>query len=299
MNMRQPVELRVVRYFLAVVDEGSVTRAAAAVRVAQPSLSRQLRQLEDTLGLQLFVRGRGRMRLSPAGRQFLPYARDLIARSEAAIAAMREPLATRSVSLTVVAHHTTVADVIAPFLTTLGPEALKVTVHAAPSFSVFKAVLSGDADLGVAMGPPPGELESRAIGTFSVWAQIPLEHRWADRSSVTIEELVSEPLVLLTPEHGTRRLFDQAVNDAALKYRMVAEAVVSEVVQTLAAGALGVAVVSDDQRYGLHSMAIETAGHDLRFELFAAWDPTHFAAPTIADWAERLARFTVEGSSGS
>lgn len=286
------MELRVVRYFLAVVDEGSVTRAAATVRVAQPSLSRQLRQLEDTLGLELFVRGRGRMRLSPAGRQFLPYARDLIARSDAAVSAMREPLATRSVSLTVIAHHTTVADVIAPFLTTLGAEALKVTVHVAPSSAVFKAVLSGDADLGVAMGPPPGELESRAIGSFSVWAQVPAGHRWQDRSRIAIEELVTEPLVLVTTEHGTRRLFDQAVNEAGLKYRMVAEAVVSEVVQTLAAGSLGVAVVSDDERYGLHSMAIETAGHDLRFELYAAWDPTHFAAATIARWAEDLARFT-------
>lgn len=293
MNFEVAVELRVVRYFLAVVDEGSVTRAAAAVRVAQPSLSRQVRQLEDTLGLQLFVRGRGRMRLSPAGRQFLPYARDLIARADGAIAAMREPLATRSVSLTVVSHHTTVADVIAPFLTTLGAEALKVTVHVAPSFAVFKAVLSGDADLGMAMGPPPGELASRAIGSFSVWAQVPPDHRWAGRPRVTIEELVAEPLVLPTPAHGTRRLFDQAVNDAGLKYRMVAEAVVSEVVQALAAGSLGIAVVSDDERYGLHSMAIETGGRDLRFELYAAWDPTHFAAETIGAWAERLAAFTA------
>lgn len=288
------MELRVIRYFLAVVDEGSVTQAAAAVRVAQPSLSRQLRQLEDTLGTPLFVRGRGRMRLSPAGRQFLPYARDLVARADGAIAVMREPLETRSVSLTVVAHHTTVADVIAPFLAALGPEALKVTVHVAPSAAVFKAVLSGNADLGVAMGPPPGELESTAIGTFSVWAQVPAGHRWAGRSRIAIEALVSEPLVLLTLEHGTRRLFDQAVNDAGLKYRMVAEAVVSEVVQTLAAGSHGVAVVSNDERYGLHGLAIETAGRDLRFELYAAWDPTHFAAATIAEWAERLASFTTQ-----
>lgn len=286
------MELRVLRYFLAVVDEGSVTRASAAVRIAQPSLSRQLRQLEHALGVQLFVRARGRMRLSPAGRQFLPYARDLVARADGAIAAMREPLAMRSVGLTVVAHHTTVTDVIAPFLTTLGADALKVTVREGASSSVFRTVLSGDADLGVALGPPPGELASRAIGTFSVWAQVPPGHRWADRGRIAIEDLVSEPLIMLTPEHGTRRLFDQAVNEARLKYRMVAEAIVSEVVQTLAAGTLGVAVVSDDERYGLHSMAIETGGRDLRFELHAAWDPTHFAAATIEAWAEDLARYT-------
>jgi DNA-binding transcriptional LysR family regulator len=288
------MELRVVRYFLAVVDEGSITQAAAAVRVAQPSLSRQLRQLEDTLGAPLFVRERGRMRLSPAGRRFLPYARDLIARSDAAISAMREPSTTRSVNLTVIAHHTTVADVIAPFLARLGGAALRVTVHTAPSSSVFKAVLSGDADLGVAMGPPPGELASRAIGSFAVFAQVPADHRWAGLSSVGIDELVAEPLILLTAEHGTRRVFDSAVNDAGLTYRMVAEAVVSEVVQTLAAGGLGVAVVSDDERYGLHGIGIRTAARDLRFELYAAWDPTHFAAETIESWAERLGQFTLD-----
>ena len=168
-----------------------------------------------------------------------------------------------------------------------------MTVGVAPSPAVFKAVLSGDADLGVAMGPPPGELESRAIGSFSVWAQVPPGHDWASRSQVAIEDLVAEPLVLLTPEHGTRRLFDQAVNEAGLKYRMAAEAVVSEIVQTLAAGSLGVAVVSDDERYGLRSLAIDTAGHDLRFELYAAWDPTHFAAATIERWADGLERFTA------
>ena len=78
---------------------------------------------------------------------------------------------------------------------------------------------------------------------------------------------------MLTPEHGTRRLFDQAVNEAGLKYRMTTEAIVSEVVRTLAAGSLGVAVVSDDERYGLRSLAIETGGRDLQFELHAAWGP--------------------------
>jgi DNA-binding transcriptional LysR family regulator len=287
------MELRVVRYFLAVVDEGSVTRAAAAVRVAQPSLSRQLRQLEDDLGQQLFVRGRGRMRLSPAGRRFLPYARDLVARADAAVAAMREPLAMRPVSLTVIAHHTTVADVIVPLLSTLGADALKVTVREAPTSAVFKAVLSGDADLGVAVGPPPGELESVPIGTFTVWAQVPAGHPWAGRERIRLDELVAEPLVMLTPEHGTRRLFDQAVTGAGLKYRMVTEVTVSEVAQAFAAGSLGVVVVSDDARYGLHAMPIDVGGSDLRFQLFAAWDPTHFAAATIAAWAERLARSTT------
>ncbi|MDQ3127893.1 MAG: LysR family transcriptional regulator substrate-binding protein [Chloroflexota bacterium] len=201
-------------------------------------------------------------------------------------------MATRSVSLTLVSHHTTVADVIAPFLATLGREALKVTVQEALSTQAFRQVRAGDADLAVALGPAPGELASVAIGTFAIWAPVAPGHRWAGRDRIAIEELVTEPLVLLSPEHGTRRIFDQAVTDAGLRYRMVTEAPLSEVVQTLAAGELGVAVLSDDDRYGLHPMAIGVDGRALSFELFAAWDPTHFAADTIAAWADDLAVFT-------
>ena len=142
------MELRLLRYFLAVVDEGSMTRAAAAVRVAQPSLSRQIRQLEASLGQRLLDRDQGRTRLTPAGRVLLPLARDIVARADGAVASMRDPLAIRPVSLTVVAPHTTIADVIGPFLATLGADALKVTVREAPSLAVFRVLRSGDADLG-------------------------------------------------------------------------------------------------------------------------------------------------------
>ncbi|WP_143673908.1 LysR family transcriptional regulator, partial [Streptomyces sp. or20] len=75
------MELRVLRYFLTIVETGSVTKAAEVVRVAQPSLSRQLRGLEGDLGMKLFDRGGKQMVLTAAGRRFLPLARDLVALS--------------------------------------------------------------------------------------------------------------------------------------------------------------------------------------------------------------------------
>ncbi|MER7176371.1 LysR family transcriptional regulator, partial [Streptomyces mesophilus] len=82
------MELRVLRYFLTIVETGSVTKAAEVVRVAQPSLSRQLRGLEGSLGMALFDRGGKQMVLTAAGRRFLPLARDLVARADAAEAAV-------------------------------------------------------------------------------------------------------------------------------------------------------------------------------------------------------------------
>lgn len=121
----------------------------------------------------------------------------------------------------------------------------------------------------------------------------PASHPWAGRGSVSLAEVVAEPLVLLSSEYGTRRVLDQAVASAGLKYQAVAEAALPEVVQALAAGGLGVAVVTDDERYGLRRLRIEVDGAPLEIPLVAAWGASHFAAPTIADWAARLAAFTL------
>jgi DNA-binding transcriptional LysR family regulator len=287
------MELRLLRYFLAVVDEGSITRASAVLRVAQPSLSRQIRGLEASIGRDLFDRADGRLRLAPAGRQFVPLARDLVTRADAALAAMRDLEATRAASLSVVAPNITIVDVIAPYLATIGLDALKVTVRDAPSLAVFRIIRSGDADLGVSVGPPPGELASLPLARFAILAQVPPGHRWHGRASISLTELVEEPLVLVTAEHGTRRVFDQTVAAAGLKYHAIGEADLSAVAQTLAAGGAGVAIVSDDARYELHSMTIEADGATMFIPIVAAWEATHFAAPMIEAFARSLASYTA------
>lgn len=292
------MEVRLLRYFLAVADEGSITRASAVLRVAQPSLSRQIRGLEASLGRELFDRSEGRLRLTPAGRQFVPLARDLVTRTAAAEAVMRDLDEARVTSLSVVAPHITIVDVIAPYLATLGVDALKVTVRDAPSLVVFRIIRSGEADLGVSVGPPPGELASVPVARFAILAQVPLGHRWHGRRTITLTELVEEPLVLVTHEHGTRRVFDQAVAEAGLKYHSVFEADLSAVAQTLAAGGAGVAIVSDDARYGLHPMAVETADGPLVLPIVAAWEATHFAAPMIEAWARGLEQYTSNRYDG-
>ena len=103
---------------------------------------------------------------------------------------------------------------------------------------------------------------------------------------------MTEPLVLVTPAQGTRRVFDQAVAEAALKYHAVAEAELSAVAQTLAAGGAGVAIVSDDVRYGLRALEIEAGDDMLAIPIVAAWEASHFAAPMIEAWAGRLAHYT-------
>src|SRR5215471_17213635 len=75
------MELRHLRYFVTVAEELNVSRASARLRISQPAVSRQLRDLEQELGVDLFRRGNSKLKLTPAGEAFLAHARDLLRRS--------------------------------------------------------------------------------------------------------------------------------------------------------------------------------------------------------------------------
>jgi DNA-binding transcriptional LysR family regulator len=85
----ESVSLAQIRYFIAVAEEGHVGRAARGLRVAQPAVSRQIKNLEDELGARLFVRTPRGMRLSSSGEVFLDHARGIVAALDGALHAVR------------------------------------------------------------------------------------------------------------------------------------------------------------------------------------------------------------------
>ena len=85
----QIMELRHLRYFVAVAEEQNITRAATRLRVSQPPLSRHIRDLEDELGVELLTRNAHSVRLTEAGRLFLNEARAVLLRAEQATQAVR------------------------------------------------------------------------------------------------------------------------------------------------------------------------------------------------------------------
>jgi DNA-binding transcriptional LysR family regulator len=280
------VELRTLRYFTAVAEAGSVTAAAASLHLTQPSLSRQLRQLERHLGLDLFVRDDGRLRLSAAGRAFLPVAEHLLDQASQAQAAAAEIAAGRMRRLTIVAPETTLTDVVVPFLATLTADDPMPSVRAEVPAAVY-ASLGRGADLAIGATPAP---TGRPLADLPVWAYVRPDHPWASSDEVGLAELVGQTLLLPTRDYHPRRALDQAVEAARLSYGEVHEFTSAEAAQAVAASGRGIAVVSDDTRFGLVPVAI--AG-PLRISLFAAWDPGHYAAATIASVASRLADFCV------
>lgn len=288
------MELRLLQYFTAVCEHGSLHAASAAVHVAQPSLSRQIRRLEASLGFVLFDRSTRGLVPTAAGRAFLPVAQDLLTRAvhvESTAAAIARGGVPR---LSVAAAATTVADIIAPFIVRAGEHGTLRNVIEANPERVYSRLLAGDADFAVGTRIPPAELHSRVIGHAYLWAQVPPAHRFAACDSISMSELVTEPIITMTPAHGVRQMFDTAVATAGLTYSTVTETESTSTAQALAAAGRGVCVLSDDARYGLRSIPIRVRGQDLVITLFGVWEPLHYAAAQISSTLDELGAFIAE-----
>lgn len=286
------MELRGLGYFVATADAGTVSAAAAALHMTQPALSRQLRSLERELGVDLFTRSRGRLALNAAGTQFLPVARDLLRRADEAKAAASTLAAGRLEALTIATRTTTLSDVIAPFVAQLRPDDPVPTVLETEVGDPHVS-LRGGADLALVFDRPGPDLAGAPVAVLPVWAYVPAGHAWAQRGSVELAELTKERLVVLRRGMRARHVLDVAVESSGLALGGYVESSHPQVAQALAAAGRGIAVVTDDPRFGLVPLEIEGAHGALRVHLWAAWEPDHHAAATLADLTARLRDFCV------
>jgi DNA-binding transcriptional LysR family regulator len=287
------MELRALRYFLAVADMGSVSSAARALHMTQPSLSRQLRQLEQELGLGLFARSPGALALTPAGREFVGIAQDLVNRANAALNAASLLAAGRLEHVTIAAPATTATEVVAPFLAGLDPDDPFPSVQTASPDRVFDTLKAG-ADLALATEVPPSGYAQTLLAVFPLWGYVRADHAWADRDVVDLGQLRTQTVLLLPRTYKPRQLLDQALEDQGIALRATAEANSPDVAQALAAAGRGIAIVSDEPRFDLHRFRLRTHRRDLTLKLYAAWEQEHHAAAALSQIARRISEFCVE-----
>ena len=227
-----------------------------------------------------------------AGRQFVPVARDLARRAEAAAEAAATLAAGRLQHINIAAPGTTFTDVLAPFLATLLPDDPLPAVSEQRPQRVYTALESG-ADLAIATELPPAGLAFQPLAVLPIWAYVPPQHTWAARGSITVAELVTQTLLLLTGDYSPRRVLDLAVNEVRVTYSSMLEFGTPQLAQAVAAAGRGIAVVSDDARFGLQPLDIIGTKGALSVRLYAAWDHDHHAAAVIGALARRLSDYCI------
>jgi DNA-binding transcriptional LysR family regulator len=192
------LDLRLVRYFTVVADQRHFGRAAEVLHVAQPSLSRQIRRLEQQLGARLFDRTPQGTQLTEAGQVFLPRAKALLrsaAQSAAAARAAAEP------SRVTVGYTTSI--IITPAIRDLRrkhPDAEIATLHLDWSES-REALLDHRVDAVVTRLPIKAEgLHVTILYDEPRVVVVPLDHRLAGKESVTLDDIADEPLPRVTDD---------------------------------------------------------------------------------------------------
>jgi DNA-binding transcriptional LysR family regulator len=186
-------DLRLVRYFTVVAEHGNFHRAADALLIAQPSLSRQIQRLEERLGARLLDRTKHGSRLTEAGRAFLPEAQALLRSAELAAANARA--AAVPAAITIGYPGGLIVTAAVRELRSRHPDAEVRTLHLEWS-DVHPALLDHRVDAVIAREPfPAGQLRVTILYSERRVLLVPRAHRLAGKESVTLDDFADEPLV--------------------------------------------------------------------------------------------------------
>jgi LysR family transcriptional regulator, hca operon transcriptional activator len=204
------MELRHLRYFVAVAEDLSFTRAAERLDTAQPSLSQQIKQLEKHLGAPLLKRNKRRVELTEAGHAFLSEARDILARTEQAVQRIRTTAGNQQMELSVAvapAAEVKVLPKLLPLVQRKMP-GLRLVLHTMPTSEQKIAFANRSLDVGFLRGPIsiPGTVVEPLLDEKLVIG-LPSKHPLAGKKRLRIRDLNQYPFIMISRQ-GSPELHD-------------------------------------------------------------------------------------------
>jgi DNA-binding transcriptional LysR family regulator len=253
--------LRQLESFLAIVREGSFTRAAERIHLSQPALSEQVLDLERELGKPLFSRRRRQVALTEAGRVFQPYAARVVATVESAAQAVADLDGLRHGSLVVGASTTPGIYVLPRIIGRFRARypGITLTLRIANSRTIEERVRAGHVDLGVVGGHVLGAGEQcLAAGLVDELVLIvPRRHAWARRRTIDVRRFCEQPVLMREEGSATRYVTERALQQAGVRCRAAMELEHTEAIKQAVMAGLGVSLVS------MHAVRGEVATRQL------------------------------------
>jgi DNA-binding transcriptional LysR family regulator len=259
------MQLHQLSYVIAVAEERHFTQAAERLRLAQPSLSRQVRLLERELGVLLFHRGPGQglVTLTADGEALLPFIRRVVADVEATKAEARALTGMSRGRLSIGATPSLITRVLAPALVQFHAShpGIELLVVEAGSRQLVRQLASGEVDLALVVLPinDPVVATTPLFDDPLVLAVAP-EHPLATRRHVGVADLDGLPLVMFREGYDLREVTLAACREAGVEPRLVSQGGEMDGVLAFVAAGLGAAVVP------AIAMPAETTLSAIRFE---------------------------------
>jgi DNA-binding transcriptional LysR family regulator len=295
------MDLRRLRTFVTVAEQGTVSKAALRLRTAQPALSRQIHDLEEELGVKLFDRVRRRLVLTSEGDQLLEDSRAVLGAVNSLGDRAQRLRRGDSGILRVAATPQTIEGVFATFLRHHAERRpnVQIKLSEAVGANLLEMLERGEIHLAIAL---VGMLQAakgdyRAIESFELapigfLAAYPASLNVGRGGTVDIGRLASYPLLLLSSSFYVRATFDAACRLAGVKQDVFMESGSPQALLALAEAGHGVAIVPSvlpTNRYRLRIARITHRRKPLRDTLTVLWDKRRALPPYARDFCESLA----------
>jgi DNA-binding transcriptional LysR family regulator len=301
----EAMDLRHLRTFVTVAEQGTVSKASLRLRTAQPALSRQIKELEEELGLRLFDRVRRRLILTGEGEQLLGDCRAIFGAvgsfSERAQRLRRADTGILKVATT----PQTMEGVFSAFLhryAKLQPN-VQVKLIEAVGPSLLEKLERGDVHLTICLmqtiQTDDHPFDSYPLPPMEFFAASHASLALGTAGSIEIAKLASYPLLLMDSSSVIRGTFNAACRLAGLKLNIFFESRSPQALLTLAEAGHGVAIVPSvlpTHRYRLRVVRIMHRGRPLREPWAALWDKRRALPPYAKDFCESLAAHIREVS---
>ena len=242
------MELRQLRYLVALADECHFTRAAAREHVAQPALSQQISRLEAEVGLALVERTTRRVAMTDAGELLVARARHILAELEAAQAELQTLAGVQGGRLSVGALHTMGPVDLSLLLASFhrNHPAVELTVREQSSEELADMLREDVIDLAflsVTERIQSRGLELHRLVTEELVAVLPMEHPLAGREGIGLRELAGDPFMTFRAGSRLRELLDSGAAAAGFEPRIALESNESRRIRSLVSSGLGVAIL--------------------------------------------------------
>ena len=270
------MELRQLRYFVAVAEELHFRRAAERLHISQPPLSQQIRALEDELGFALLERTRRRVQLTPAGEAFLRDARAILSELEGAVTTARRIDAGQTGRLRVGFVGSALLSIVPGTVERFRSSrpGIAIELRERSTFDQLRAVSAGVIDVGLVRPPIEGEADLRAETVLRerTVAALPAAHPLAALARVPLRRLGAEPLVLFPRAQapGFHDLLIGALADRGAGPRVIQYAPEMLTIIGLVAAGTGVSLVpASVSRLALDGVAYRPVSGAPRSELVA------------------------------
>jgi DNA-binding transcriptional LysR family regulator len=294
------MDLRQLRYLVALADERHFTRAAAREHVAQPALSQQIRRLEAEVGLALVERTTRRVALTEAGELLVARARRAIAEVEAGRAELGELAGVQAGHLTIGAITTTGPVDLSLLLASFHARhpAVDLTIREQSSDELAEMLRLDELDL--AFLSVTERIKSHGLGlhrlvTEQLVVLLPTDHALAKRRRVRLAELADGPFVSFREGARLRELLVSAAREAGFEPHIALESIESGRIRGLVSRGLGVAIVprSDADEPGAAVAVADLVEPSLPRDVTLAWRAERRHSPAAAAFLD-LARRTFE-----